>query len=248
MKSIKIRLLIKDIKLEENNNITISDNNFSYLTKVMRQKIGDKIAIFNGQGPEFAAIITQIDKKSLTLNIKEEICPFKKLNNITLAFAPVKNAKNELIASKSCELGIKNFQPIITKHSIVDKINYEKFNLYIKEACEQCERNDIAQIYPIKTLNDFLKEENFKNKIVIFCDESKKGQKISQILKELNEKEDLTKKEIVILTGPEGGFSQEEFQKLYQFDNIYSASLGKQILRADTAIICAISLLQDCLN
>lgn len=246
MKKIKIRLFIEEQILEIGTKIKVENNNFQYLTKVMRQKINDEIAIFNGINGEFLAKITEINKKHLILEAKSKIFELKHPKNITLAFAPVKNAKIESIASKSCELGIKNFQPIITKHTIVDKINYDKFKANIKEACEQCERNDIAQIHQLKTLANFLKSEDFNEKIVIFCDESRTSKKVSQTLEKI--KPEIKNKEIVILIGPEGGFAKEEFENLYKLKNIHPVNLGPQILRADTAIFCAISLVQDFLN
>lgn len=240
----KIRIFIKEKNLDLAMQIKICEGDFDYLTKVMRQKIGDEIYIFNGFDGEFKSLIISIEKKSLILQIKEKIADLKKVPNITLAFAPVKNVKIDFIATKACELGVARLQPIITQHTIVDKINYERFSANVKEALEQCERNDLAEVLEIKKLDKFLNDENNKEKILILCDESHLGKKASELLPNIT----VNNREIVILIGPEGGFSKEEFARMRALENLYSMSLGPRILRADTAVIAALALVQEFLG
>ena len=161
-----------------------------------------------------------------------------------MAFAPVKNVRIDFVASKASELGVRNFQPIITHRTIVDKINEERFKANIKEACEQCGRNDFPQIFAIKKLDNLLKE-NLENKILILCDESGNGKKASEIFPKILPKND---QEIIIFIGPEGGFSKEELTKFYSLKNCFLLNLGPRILRADTAIISALTLVQEFLG
>lgn len=240
----KIRLFVEEPNLSIAKQIKIQNSDFDYLTKVMRQKIGNEIAVFNGFDGEFVAEIFSIEKRFLTIQIKEKISELKKSPNITLAFAPVKNVRIDFVAAKAVELGVANFQPILTQHTIVDKINLERFKSNIKEACEQCERNDFPQIFDVKKLDKFLADAKNSEKIFILCDESGKGAKASEILSKINAE----KKEIVILVGPEGGFSKEEFAKMYELKNLYPIGLGPRILRADTAIISALTLVQEFLG
>ena len=238
------------LKLINELNLKIEGQDFLYLTKVMRLKIGDKIAIFNGVDGEFLAEITEISKKYLITQITEKTAELDKSSNITLAFALLKNVKNEFIATKATELGVANIQPLITKRAIVDKVNYERFFLASKEASEQCERNDLVKIAELKTLNNYLKKQNCDNKLFILCDETlaKEPAKASKILGEIYDKKLHQNKEIVIFVGPEGGFASEEFEEFAKLKNLHSISLGKQILRADTAIISAITLVQEFLG
>lgn len=240
----KIRLLIAEKNLNFGAKIKISDGDFEYLTKVMRQKIGNEISVFNGADGEFTAIISQIEKRFLNAEIKEKISDLKKVPNITLAFAPVKNVRIDFIAAKATELGVARFQPILTQHTIVDKINSERFRANVKEACEQCERNDVPEVLEIKKLDKFLSEVGLAEKILILCDESGEGLKASEILPKIEK----SSKEIVILIGPEGGFSKEEFARMAMLQNKYSLNLGPRILRADTAIISALTLVQEFLG
>ena len=247
LKTNNIRLFIKTDKLTPNIDVKISDNDFHYLTKVMRSKQGDSIFIFNGIDGEFLATISQIEKKSLILTIGEQTSLQKNVSNITLAFALIKNIKIDTIATKATEMGVKNFQPILTQHTIPDKLHSDRFSLNIKEACEQCQRTDIPTLKEVKKLDKFLKEED-KGKIYILCDETlfdnDEGRAL-KVLSNLQSKKLLKDKEIIVLIGPEGGFSKGEFESMYKKDNLHSISLGQRILKADTAIISALSLIGE---
>ncbi len=240
----KIRLFVAEKNLEIAVKIKISDGDFEYLTKVMRQKIGDEILLFNGLDGEFVARILTIEKKFLVAEIFKKISELKKPANITLAFALIKNVRIDFIAQKATELGVAKFQPVLTQRTIIDKINPDRFRANIKEACEQCERNDFPQICEVKKLEKFLTEKETSKKILILCDESHQGKKASEILKNI----DVGNKEIVILIGPEGGFSASEFEQMRQLKNLFAISLGSRILRADTAMISALTLVQEFLG
>ncbi len=240
----KIRVFIDNDNLKQDSQIKVEGNDFDYLSKVMRQKIGDKIFIFNGLDGEFESVISSVEKKFLILDVKEKIANLNKASNITLAFSLLKNVKIEFIAQKAVELGVARIQPIITQHTIVDKINVERFKSTIKEALEQCERNDFVEVLEIKKLNKFLDEKNIDDKIIILCDESGKGLKASELFTKIKNND----QEIIVLIGPEGGFSKEEFAKMHLLKNLYSLNLGPRILRADTAVICALTLTQEFLG
>ena len=239
-----IRLLIESPLIKPNSIIEINDNDFNYLVNVMRKKNGEELLVFNGVDGQWLAQIIEVNKKNCLLKIisqnKTQYTPPK----ITLAFAPVKNIRIDFIASKATELGITKFQPILTQHTIVDKVNLERFKANIKEAAEQCERLDLPAIFePIK-LNNFLKKLK-ENQILILCDESGNGKKASEVLPKIQTS---NQSEIIILIGPEGGFSKTEFEQLDQTDNLHKITLGPRILRADTAIIAAITLVQEFLG
>ena len=239
----KIRLFIPDQNLQIGAAIRIAVD-FHYLINVMRLRINDQFLVFNGSDGEWLAEIIAINKKDCDALIKQKIKDQYFPPKITLAFAPVKNVRIDFVAEKGTELGITNFQPILTKHSVVDKINLERFSANIKEAIEQCERLDFPQVTDLIPLKDFLKKLS-KDTILILADESGNGKKSSEILPKIN----LDKlSEIIIFIGPEGGFSKEEFELFYSFPNLTPINLGPRILRADTAIISAITLVQEFLG
>ncbi len=261
----KTRLFIAIKPLSTSLLTRIEGGDFDYLAKVMRKKIGDEIYVFNGADGEWRAEITNIEKRNLTIIIKEQIAEQMAASPVTLAFAPVKNVRIDFVAAKATEMGVGKFSPIITHHSVVDKINEERFGANIKEACEQCERNDMPQILPIKKLEKFLNEvgkwenknlqkvfseaENLSStqkeeKILILCDESRQASKASILLPKIFAARK-PQQEIIILIGPEGGFSKEEFAMMRQIKNLHAISLGERILRADTAIIAALALVNE---
>ena len=237
----KIRLFVSNQNLQ--NDIIKIIPDFHYLINVMRLRVGDQFLAFNGQDGEWLAEIISINKKDCDAQIKEKLKDQYFPPKITLAFAPVKNARIDFIVEKGTELGIANFQPILTKHCVVDKVNPERFSANIKEAVEQCERLDLPSFQNMLKLKEYLKSIS-QNAVLILADESGKGIKSSEALKNINAQD----KEIIIFTGPEGGFSKEEFDLFYSFPNLISINLGPRILRADTAIISAITLVQEFLG
>jgi len=239
-----IRLYARIATIKPNLLIEINDNDFNYLVNVMRKKIDDKLLIFNGTDGEWLAKIIQINKRDCQLQIIEQTKPQYFPPKIALAFAPVKNARIDFIAAKATELGITRFQPIITAHTIVDKINLVRFTANVKEAAEQCERLDFPEVFePIK-LHNLLKNRQ-ENQIFILCDESGSGGKASEVLTKIKIS---NQSEIVIIIGPEGGFSTAEFEQFNQVENLHKITLGPRILRADTAIISSITLAQEFLG
>lgn len=233
--------LHQQVKISKDDSI----NDFNYLINVMRQKIGDKIFIFDGVNGEFKSEIIEIEKKYLILKIIEKISDFSLSSNITLAFSLLKNNRIDEIATKATELGVKAFQPLITRHSVVDKFNENRFRLNIKEACEQCERNDIAQINPLKKLDEFLINIENSETLLIVADESNRSKKASKTFLEFDEKHQKKISEIIIFIGPEGGFCESEFKKFYALKNLISIGLGPRVLRADTAVIATLALVQN---
>ena len=142
----KTRLFIATNPLFSGLEVKIIENDYNYLLNVLRLKINDEIEVFNGHDGDFNAKITQINKRDLVLQILKNFKKQSIASKIVLAFAPVKNVRIDFVATKSTEMGVGKFLPIITQHTIVDKINEERFKANVKEACEQCERNDIPQI------------------------------------------------------------------------------------------------------
>jgi 16S rRNA (uracil1498-N3)-methyltransferase len=220
----KIRLFIQVENLTSGTVVKVVDG-FNYLINVMRLRLNDEVCVFNGQDGEWLAQVVSINKKDCNLEVKSKIREQYFPPKITLAFAPVKNARTEFIVEKATELGISNFQPILTKHSVVDKINSSRFQAHIKEAAEQCERLDLPQLHNLISLKDYLKNLS-EDKILILADESGNGLKASQALKNIDTKN----KEIIIFTGPEGGFEKQEFQLFSSKPNLIKINLGPRIL------------------
>jgi len=235
-----------------------------YLVSVMRRKLTDNIILFNGKAGEFLAEITEANKSAASIKIVEKtrgqaICP-----NITLIYSPVKNVKSEYIVQKATELGASKIQPCVFERTIRPKVKEDKLKAVAIEAAEQCERLDIPHINELIDFANLLPE--IKDKNIIFCDETGQGKPASEALSALLPSTsnmspratipDLSPrtscgvngKEFIILIGPEGGFSDDEIKQIYELPNAAGIGLGPRILRADTAIIAALTLTQNYLG
>lgn len=216
--------------------IELSREQTHYLTNVMRIVLGSEIIAFNGIDGEFSCRMHEIHKKSCKIECIEQIRPQVQLPEITLFFAPIKGHRNDNIIEKATEIGAKYIIPIITERTIVRKPNIEKYCSTAIEAAEQCEGLNIPIISDAQNLLDAL--VNFKGDKILFADETGGGKKITEAANSID-------KSIGILIGPEGGFSEKEHSQILQISKIIPISLGQRILRADTAAIVSLALLQN---
>jgi 16S rRNA (uracil1498-N3)-methyltransferase len=208
----------------------LSEEKSHYIKNVLRLKTGDKINIFNERDGEFEGIILVEKKSCLVKPIKfvREDESFRKAK-VNLVFA---NIKNNLVADvlNSCtQIGVDAFFPIITKHTTNAHFSLERGRKIIEEASEQCERIAPPILHPISSFKQLL-EKLSPDAFLLFCDE-KANFKLNKI-KQINAKE------FYIFIGPEGGFCEEERELLIE-KGTNRVSLGKFILRAETASICA---------
>lgn len=241
--------------IQHNSTIILGKKQSHYLRNVLRLKISYNIIVFNENSGEFLAELANESKNDLALNIVEHLRAPQILPDLTLCFCPVKNAKTEFIIEKATELGVAEIQPIISKHTVVRKTNFERLESAAIEATEQSERITPPKVYNEISFDDAVKKYSKTHKIM-FCDESlaenisddsdKKNisNSVANILK--NEAKN-SNDNWVIFIGPEGGFSPDEREKLHRLssDKIFPVSLGPRILRADTAAIAAITLWQN---
>lgn len=198
-----------------------------YLKKVLRCQKGDELFLFNPKNGEFRAIYDDI------ITVKEQtISPYVD-DELTLIFAPIKFGKIDMLAEKATELGATILQPVQTKYTQINRINYERMKANAMEAAEQTGRISVPEVKEIMSLENLLASWD-KTKKIIFCDETG-GLPIL---------EGMAQKPAAILIGPEGGFAPEETKLLHSKDFIIPVSLGKRLLRAETAAIAALAILQ----
>lgn len=231
----KPRLFI-DIDLAIGQEITLSKEQSHYIANVMRKNIGDEICVFDGKNGEFDAKITQASKKSVAIECINQTREQDNLPNITLFFAPIKGHRNDNIIEKATEIGIKNIMPIISERTIVRKPNIEKYRLTAIEAVEQCESLTIPNFSQEKNLIDAI--NSFEGDRIFFADEAGGGNYIKDAVSQND-------KSIALLIGPEGGFSESERKRILENKKVSAISLGIRILRADTAVITGLALLQS---
>ena len=232
----KIRLYYPG-KLSLKNLIKLENKQVHYLINVMRKKIDDSILVFNSVNGEFLGNILEIYKNTIIIDIIKKTREVEIENDIWLLFAPVKKSPTEHIVQKSTELGVSKIIPIITERSITKKLNLTRMQDIAIESSEQSERITIPKVCNLTKLKDLITNWN-NERIIFFCDETMRKNKANKI-----DFQNLCIKPFgAILVGPEGGFSTNEINYLKEKRFIRPIDLGPRILRADTAVIAALSL------
>lgn len=243
------RLFI-DAPLGEGQAVPLSREDSHYLINVMRREEGDPVRLFNGRDGEWQASVAKAHKKNAVLACEAKNRDQANVPDLWLLFAPVKRQKNELIVEKATELGVADIRPVITTRTQSERLRLDRFEIIAKEAAEQTERLDLPQIHEAVKLEPLLDDWD-ESRVIIYCDEAGDDGarpwggdtgRASQALGPLTE---LRRKPAALLIGPEGGFSPEERDRLRSLDFVHAISLGPRILRAETAVISALTLWQS---
>ncbi|WP_455474347.1 16S rRNA (uracil(1498)-N(3))-methyltransferase [Bartonella sp. B30(2025)] len=229
------RLFIRQ-SLSLNEKIKIEDSQASYLIRVLRMQEGDEVLIFNGQDGEWLAKLITVKKRFVVVQlINQERSQTARLNFI-YCFAPLKNARLDYMVQKAVEMGVSVLQPVITHHTQVTRINMARMEANIVEAAEQCGILSLPKCAPAISLKKLLTCWD-ETQTLFFCDEARELHNPLTLLK----KHKTTAPGVLI--GPEGGFSEEERDFLKKHSFVTPISLGPRILRADTAAVAALALL-----
>jgi len=234
-----IRLYFPD-KIQSDLSSHLPKEQTHYIKDVMRLKIGDKLSIFNISG-EWNAIIQSYEKKGARIKVMKKVREKENDKNIWLAFSPIKQNPLNFIIQKGTELGIQKFIPILTERSMVREINIKRIKKIIVEASEQSNRISVPEINSPKSLKDFLLQFP-KNGYLIFCDINSDKNSLKKILEKKNNTP------LCILIGPEGDFSENERKMIIEQTQTFSISLAKNILKAETAALSAIAIVNYYLN
>ena len=232
----KIRLFFNE-SLEEKKLINIFGDDYHYLSNVMRCEVGSDIFLFNENNGEYLCRIIEKNKKKLILEVVKKAAYEKIQNNINLIFCPPKSHKLDTLIQKCTEIGVKSFIPVISDHTENRKLNLNRIRKIIKEAVEQSNQLNIPGIFDPISFDQFLNQQKDK---VFFADIQSdiNFSKLKINLKENNS----------ILIGPEGDFSSKELKTLRSKNNFISFSLGKRILRSETAAIASLVLFNNFFN
>ena len=215
---------------------TLDKSQSHYLNKVMRVKENETFSLFNSSG-EWEAKILNISKGIVEFNVTKQLRQKENPKELWLAFSPIKSNYFNFMIQKATELGVTKFIPIIFDRTIVRKINKERLEKVIIEASEQSNRINVPDIEDPKSLDDFLNN----NKVdLIFTDLNSENTKID--LKKV------TDKPTCVIIGPEGDFSEEERAKILKFSGVQPLKINENILRSETAVISAISIIKYAIN
>ena len=201
-----------------------------YVSKVMRVKENEVFSLFNNSG-EWEAKILSISKSIVEFNVTKQLRQKENTKELWLAFSPIKSNYFNFMIQKATELGVTKFLPIIFDRTIVRKINKERLEKVIIEAAEQSNRINVPKIEEPQKLKHFLSNEMD----LIFTDLNATNTKIN--LKKL------TTKPICVIIGPEGDFSEEERIEILKFNGVQPIKINENILRSETAVISALSII-----
>lgn len=232
----KIRLFFNE-SLEEKKLINIIGDDYHYLSNVMRCEVGSDIFLFNENNGEYLCRVIEKNKKKLILEVVKKVEYEKIKNNINLIFCPPKSHKLDTLIQKCTEIGVRSFIPVISDHTENRKLNLNRIRKIIKEAVEQSNQLNIPDIFDPISFDQFLDQQKDK---VYFAD-IQSDINLSKL--KINLKENNS-----ILIGPEGDFSSKELKTLRSNNNFISFSLGKRILRSETAAIASLVLINNFFN
>jgi 16S rRNA (uracil1498-N3)-methyltransferase len=230
--------LFVDAALAAGEAVALEGGQSNYLGNVLRLSAGDTILVFNGRDGEWRASILG-RKRPDSLNVETQTRPQDRLPDVTYVFAPLKHARLDYMVQKAVEMGASSLQPVLTRFTQVSRVNGERMRANVIEAAEQCGILSIAEVAEPVTLDRYLSQRNAQ-RLLVFCDEAAD---VTDPLRALRGAPTATNG-IDILIGPEGGFAEEERAILLRQPQILRLSLGPRVLRADTAGVAALALMQ----
>ncbi|KQT78950.1 16S rRNA (uracil(1498)-N(3))-methyltransferase [Methylobacterium sp. Leaf466] len=217
----------------------------NYLLTVMRRVPTDPVLVFNGRDGEWRAEIAQTGRKSADLHLRERLRPQPAAADLHYLFAPLKTARLDYLAQKAVEMGAGTIRPVFTRHTQGETINADRLRANAIEAAEQCGILAIPDLPPAVRLPAAL-ADLAPDRLLVFCDEDAP---VADPIAALRAAADpAAPPPLAVLIGPEGGFSREERDLVSARPNTVALSLGPRILRADTAAVVALALVQSVLG
>jgi len=232
--------LYVDTTLSPRASVALAPDQSNYLGNVLRLKSGDAVLAFNGRDGEWRAVIAG-RKRPEQLMVETQTRGQEPPTRIRYAFAPLKHARLDYMVQKAVEMGASALCPVLTQHTQVSRINLERMRANVIEAAEQCGILGIPDVAEPVRLFDLL--DGWKaDRRIIYCDEGDAGQNPLPLLSAI------TERKLALLVGPEGGFSEEERARLRNLNFVTAIPLGPRILRADTAAVAAMAVIQAALG
>jgi 16S rRNA (uracil1498-N3)-methyltransferase len=221
--------LFVDAPLSEGLALALEGPQAHYLAVVMRLGPGDRVKLFDDRTGEWLAELNEAGRKRVSLNVGARLREREEVPDLWLLFAPIKRGRIDWLVEKATELGVARLVPIVTRRTIVDRLNLDRLRAHAIEAAEHCERTALPELAEPRKLDAILRDWP-EGRILYFADEAG-GERLAPL-----------PGPAAILTGPEGGFTEEERATIRALPFARPVSLGPRILRADTAALAAISL------
>ena len=217
--------------------IALAKEQSLYLAAVLRKVVGDEVVLFNGRHGAWLTRLSSDSKKSVTLDLIEQIAEQTPVSDLWYGFAPLKTERLDYVIQKAVEMGAGTIQPVITRFTQVNRLKHERLVANAIEAAEQCEVLCVPTVEQEMTLEKLLDSWPADRKLIL-ADESEASSSPVEAL------QGLKGHKVGVLIGPEGGFSDDERAKLRALPYVIPISLGPRILRADTAAVAALAVIQ----
>lgn len=227
--------------IEADAEIALGPAQAHYLIHVLRLSEGAEILAFDGKNGEWRAEIVKARKAACCIKMLQKVREQTAAQDVHYAFAPLKQARLDYMVQKATEMGASVLRPVITAHTVVPRLNLEKMHANAIEAAEQCGILTVPSIEPPVKLEALLKACQ-KRRTIVFCDER------AAIAPPLEAIAKLREHKITALIGPEGGFSVSERDLLLSKEFVCPISLGPRIMRADTAAVAVLALVNAVLG
>jgi len=217
--------------------VALSREQTHYVANVMRLKAGDALRLFNGRDGEWLGRIATLARRDCAVICDEPTAEFRQTPDIDYLFAPLKHARLDYMAQKATEMGVRRLRPVFTERTVAQRINLERLKANAIEAAEQCNLLSVPEVLAPVSFADLLGAWEPKRHLV-FCDEA------GALADPLAALDPVPRGALGLLVGPEGGFSDLERERLLGLPCVTAISLGPRIMRADTAAVAALALLQ----
>jgi 16S rRNA (uracil1498-N3)-methyltransferase len=233
----RMQRLFVDASLSAGAAVEADSSQFNYLANVLRMTEGAEILVFNGRDGEWKARLSFPSRKRIQLTPTGQTRPQPTPSDLHYLFAPLKIGRLDYLVQKAVEMGAGRLQPVMTQHVQGKITNLDKLKANVVEAAEQCGILGIPDVAEPMKLFDLL-DTWPQDRRLVYCDEGDAGQNPLPLLSKIEERK------LALLVGPEGGFSEEERARLRSLDFVTAIPLGPRILRADTAAVAAMAVIQ----
>jgi 16S rRNA (uracil1498-N3)-methyltransferase len=233
--------LFVDQPLTAGAELTLGEDQSHLVANVLRAKPGDTVRLFNGRDGEWRGTIAVLRKRAVSLKLDKQTAPQDGVPDIWLCLAPIKRTPLDYVTQKATELGVARIQPVITRRTIVERVNTDRMKANAIEAAEQSGRLSVPEVGEPLSLDKLLANWDASRRLV-FCDEAGEAPPAAQAMR------DAGAGPWAIIIGPEGGFDPDERSRLRQQSFVVPVSLGPRIMRADTAALAALALWQSTLG
>jgi 16S rRNA (uracil1498-N3)-methyltransferase len=236
--------LFVDVPLNDGATVALDADRAHYLKNVLRLGPGAAIGLFNGRDGEWRARIDRLDRREASLIAEVAVRPQTVPPDLWLAFAPLKRQRIDWLVEKATELGVARLLPVVTRRTVVARVNLDRLCAHAIEAAEQTERLDVPVIDQPVTLEKLLSAWPAQRRVLL-CAEAGDVQPLADVLR-LHRTQPLPP--MAVMTGPEGGYAREELDALRSLPFVTPVGLGPRILRADTAALAALACWQAVLG